>query len=67
MLFCNHISWTRVNGRVREWSQEDESILTPFGGTTLEQAHNAEDSYVFGIHKYGSGMGIGKVEHKSVA
>jgi len=36
-------------------------------GTRLEQAHNAEDSYVFGIRKYGSGMGIGKVEHKSFA
>ena len=32
-----------------------------FGGTRLEQAHNADDSYVFGIRKYGSGMGTIKL------
>ena len=40
--------------------------LNFFGGIKFEQAHNAEDSYGFRICMYGSGMGIGKVEHKSL-
>ena len=36
------------------------------GGTKFEQDHNAEDSHRFGHYMYGSGMGIGKVERKSL-
>ena len=46
----------------RRWS-----IQTSFGGTKFEQAHNVEDSYKFElVCMYGSGMGNGKVEHKSL-
>ena len=41
--------------------------LNFFGDTKFEQAHNAVDSYRFEIRKYGSGMGISRVEHKSFA
>ena len=40
--------------------------LNFFGDTKFEQAHNAEDNHRFGLYMYGSGMGIGKVEHKSL-
>ena len=64
--FCNHYSWTlgvmdMYVDDPRRWIN-----LNFFGDTKFEQAHNAEDSHRFGLYMYGSGMGIGKVEYKSL-
>ena len=55
-----------MNVRVND--PERWAIQTFFGGTKFEQAHNV--SIAIGLNLYvcvnGSGMGIGKVEHKSL-